>query len=187
MSARTLLKGIGSNSLAYVVNVVVTLKLSPIVVNRLGDSVFGLWTLLIAVVGYYGILDLGVRAAISHFVATYHARRDFEGVRRTLSTAMAALLVVAAVAALVTVVLAFKLTDWYPSAREAFLATSAPASARAVIYVLGFGFALSFPMAIFTTVLYAVQRIGLQNAIGISQTLVRALLYVWVLDAGYGI
>jgi O-antigen/teichoic acid export membrane protein len=62
-----------------------------------------------------------------------------------------------------------------------------PETLRAVVLVMGFGFALNFPMVLYSTVIYSLQRIGLQNAIGIGQILLRATLTVWALRAGHGI
>ena len=98
-----ILRNVGSSSLGYAVNVIVGLKLGPYVTDKLGDTAFGIWTLVVCFVGYYGLFDVGIRSAVGHYVATYHARRDAAGVNRTLSTAMALLLVVALFAAAVTV------------------------------------------------------------------------------------
>ena len=38
--------------------------LSPIVVNSLGTTSYGVWSLLVTVVGYLGLLDFGVRGAV---------------------------------------------------------------------------------------------------------------------------
>src|SRR5262245_11668197 len=105
MSAfRTILRHVGSNSIGYVVNVIVGLLLGPFIRDSLGNSVYGAWNLIVSFVGYYGLLDIGIRSAVGHYVATYHAQRDPAAVNRTLSTAMVLLLAVALVAAILTVI-----------------------------------------------------------------------------------
>jgi O-antigen/teichoic acid export membrane protein len=198
MSARTILKNVGSNSLGYLVNVVVGLKLTPFVNDRLANAGLGIWTLVVSFVGYYGLLDVGIRSAVGHYVATYHARGDQKLVNRTLSTAMALLLGVAAIALVVTWFAGDRLPDWIRSINDMRVASGdkaldlgdavkSPDELRSVVWIMGAGFALSLPMALYTTVLYSVQRIGLQNAIGITQVLLRAALTVWVLNAGHGL
>jgi O-antigen/teichoic acid export membrane protein len=149
MNARTILRNVGSNSLGYVVYVAVGLFLSPLVNRSLGLAVAGVWSLVVSFVGYYGVLDVGIRSAVSHYVATYHARRDQEQVNRTLSTAMAMLSAVALLATLVTIAAAFWLPDWYAQFRALRHATGEnpldafrdPATLRLVILVMGLGFA----------------------------------------------
>ena len=102
MSAtRTILKNVGSNSLGYAVNLIVGLLLTPFIENRL-EGGYGIWSLIVSFVGYYGLLDVGIRSAVGHYVATYHAQRDAERVNRTLSTAMALMLLVALVACILS-------------------------------------------------------------------------------------
>ena len=198
MSTRTILKNVGSNSLGYVVNVAVAFKLTPFVEDSLGGVGYGLWTLIIAFVGYYGLLDVGVRSAVGHYVATYHAQRDEARVNRTLSTAMALMLVVALVAGVVTWLAGYHLPDWLryvnqlkevAGEEQLDLAAAAadPIALRKVVWIMGASFALSLPMALYGTVLYAMQRLAIQNAIGIGQTLLRAALAWWVLTKGHGL
>ena len=52
--------------------------LSPIVVNSLGSTAYGVWSLLVTVVGYLGLLDFGVRGAVTRYIAHHHAAADHE-------------------------------------------------------------------------------------------------------------
>jgi len=198
MSTRTILKNVGSNSLGYVVNVAVAFKLTPYVEDSLKGAGYGLWTLIVCFVGYYGLLDVGVRSAVGHYVATYHAQRDDERVNRTLSTAMALMLVVALVAGAVTYFAGVHLPEWYryvnelkAAAGEKPLDLSAavadPDALRTVVWIMGAAFALSFPLALYGTVLYSVQQLAVQNAIGVGQVLLRGGLTWWALSRGHGL
>ncbi len=178
---KTLFRNIASNSVGYVVNVVVALLLTPYVVRVLGDNIYGLWNLVVSLTGYYGLLDLGIRSAVGNYVAIYWAKKDMEGVNRTMSTAMVLMYLAAFIAVLVTVILVFALPAMKPEA-----ANQEPRIGW-VIAIMGLGLASSFPMAIYSTVIYARQRIDIQNGIGISQRLVSAGLTVLMLHQGFGI
>ena len=58
---------------------VVSFFLSPFIVRHLGGTAYGVWSLLVALVGYLGLLDFGVRGAVTRFVANYHAVGDAQG------------------------------------------------------------------------------------------------------------
>ncbi len=47
------------------VNIVVGLLLLPFVVAKLGQTGYGVWMLVGSIIGYYGLLDLGVSSAVS--------------------------------------------------------------------------------------------------------------------------
>src|SRR5687767_2800145 len=173
MSAlRTIVRHVGANSLGYVVNVVVGIKLTPFVLERLGNSSWGLWTLIVSLVGYYGLFDAGIRSAVGHYVSTYHARKDQALVNRAMSTAMALLLCVAAVALGATWLAAETIPDWLrmldelrlAQGQEAAVAPDAVLSAQAlaelesVVWIMGSGFALGLPMALFGTAVYSAHR-----------------------------
>ena len=96
-------RNITSNLAGYIVSAVVALFLSPFVISTLGALNFGMWTLLVSLTGYYGLLDLGVRSAVGQYVTRYWSRDDMDGVNRTFSTSMALLVLVAGVGLIVTV------------------------------------------------------------------------------------
>ena len=73
---RTLLVNTGSNVLVMLVKLAITFVMTPIFVYNLGKYDYGLWEMVGAVVGYMGILDLGLRPAISRFAARHLAEKD---------------------------------------------------------------------------------------------------------------
>jgi O-antigen/teichoic acid export membrane protein len=166
-----------------VLSVAAALLLKPIVLDSLGKFWNGIWSVVVSLVGYYGLLDGGLRSAVGHFVATYHARRDTEAVNRTLRTAGALLCGPAAVALGITALLAPRILRWAASDDPA----SDPGDASAALWIMGAGFALGFPMVIFSTTIYALQRIDLQNLVGIGQLVLRVVLTWLVLASGHGI
>lgn len=175
------LRNILSSTAGSIVGMLVTLFLSPFVVHSLGKSVYGIWTLVVSLTGYYGLLDLGIRAAVGQYVTRYWAKRDIEGVNRTMSTAFVLMGGVAALAAAATIFVSFTLERWVQ------VDPAELASARWAMLVAGFGVALTFPMAIFSSVTWATQRIDIDNAIGIADRLLVAALTVLVLKQGYGV
>src|SRR5580765_5542459 len=57
------LRSLVTNWVGYAANVVVAFFLSPFIVHTLGDSGYGVWSLLMSIVGYVGLIDLGVRVS----------------------------------------------------------------------------------------------------------------------------
>lgn len=67
----------------------VGLVLSPYVIRKLGPEGYGLWALLYSLVGYYGLLDLGVRSSIVRYTAYFHASGDMRDVNELINTVIA--------------------------------------------------------------------------------------------------
>src|SRR4051794_39070442 len=91
MHLKTILRNILSTWAGYVVTLLVGFVLAPIIVHRLGSTRYGVWTLVVSLTGYFGILDLGLRQSVGRFVARYMALQDEENVNRTISNAIAML------------------------------------------------------------------------------------------------
>ena len=108
-------RNISSNLAGYLVNAAVMFLLTPFVLARLGDGPYGIWSVLIATTGSYGIFDLGIRSAAGLYLTRYAEQGDEDGVNRSFSTAFVVLLALAAVGVLATLGIASQLPDFLGS------------------------------------------------------------------------
>src|SRR5437762_513991 len=84
---RRLASGVSWNLVAFVTSSLVAFFLSPFVVHHLGNSAYGVWVLINSMLAYMGLLDLGLRGAVTRFTAGYHAQALHEDASRSLSAA----------------------------------------------------------------------------------------------------
>src|SRR4051794_22574354 len=87
--ARTgqLIRGVFSNWVSLGLSVVVAFFLSPYLVHHLGDVGYGVWVLINSIIGYMGLLDLGLRGAVMRFVSREHTKGQHDEASRTVSAA----------------------------------------------------------------------------------------------------
>jgi O-antigen/teichoic acid export membrane protein len=76
------IRNVLSNWSVFLFSAVANFFVAPFIVHSLGDSGYGAWVLLGSLVGYLGLLDLGVRGAVMRFVSRLHAAGDHEGAGR---------------------------------------------------------------------------------------------------------
>ncbi len=167
--------------LAFAFNVGVSFFLSPFIVHRLGNTAYGIWVLLGSLVGYMGLLDLGVRGAVMRYVARHHARHEDEEAGRIASAGLvifgAAGLVGLSASAVVAVLLdrIFKIpADIVPVA-------------RAVVLIGGLNIATSLISGVFGGTVAAMQRFDLSSITDIVVGAIRTLAIVLALYAGAGL
>ena len=86
---RILMTGVFANWMAFAVAVVVSFFLSPFIVHRLGNIAYGVWILANSSIAYMALLDLGMRSAVTHFVAKHQARGEDIESSRAVSVALA--------------------------------------------------------------------------------------------------
>ncbi len=73
-----------ANLLGALVPAAVALATVPIVVHRLGDASYGVYSLVTAIVGYFAVIDINVTAGSVKFIAGFNARKDQHGIDQTV-------------------------------------------------------------------------------------------------------
>jgi len=75
-----MLRKLFTNSLAeialQVLNIVVVFVMTPIIVRSLGNYDYGIWEIVMSVIGYMGLLQFGIPPAIVRYVARYNALNE---------------------------------------------------------------------------------------------------------------
>jgi len=177
----SLLLSIFSNWTALLTAVLVGFFLTSYIISQLGKTGFGIWTLISSLVGYYGVLDLGVESAVTRYVARDAGRRDYTALNSTINTALALFVGVGSVVILLSLVLGEPLTVFF--AVEAAHA----ADFESLIIILGLSMGLSFPGNLFSATLKAHERFLEANLVNISGILLRALLVIGFLSQNWGL
>ena len=101
----SLINNVFSNVGGYVISVVIAFFLTPVMIHSLGDGRYGAWSLVSELIGYYGLLDLGIRGAVTYYVAWHAARDQFEDIKEITSSAFWALSALGLIAIIIGIVL----------------------------------------------------------------------------------
>jgi O-antigen/teichoic acid export membrane protein len=166
---------------AFAFNVGIGFFLSPFVVHRLGNTAYGVWVLLGSLVGYMGLLDLGVRGAVMRYVARHHARHEDEEAGRIASAGLVIFGATGLLALTVSAVVAVLLNRLFH-----IPADTVPV-ARAVVLLGGLNVATSLISGVFGGTVAAMQRFDLSAVTDIVVGGIRTLAIVGALYAGAGL
>lgn len=101
MSRKRLATNAVSGIVSFVVSVGLAFVMTPVIVRGLGNEWYGIWELAIGLVGYFGVLELGVGPALVAYVANAVARNDDHELNRILNTGLCTLLAAGVMGALV--------------------------------------------------------------------------------------
>ncbi|MGC1606029.1 MAG: oligosaccharide flippase family protein [Candidatus Acidiferrum sp.] len=170
-----------SNWMTYFLSGAVSFFLSPFIVRHLGNSAYGVWVLLVSMTGYLGFLDLGIRGAVTRYVAKFHSERDHDKSSRTVSSACGLFLTAGAIAIVAAVIFSvfavphFKIPPSYLRA------------AQLVVLLAGLNVAVSLISGVFGGVIVGLQRFDLLSAISIGGIALRAIAIVIALGHGKGL
>jgi len=167
---------------AFGLNAVIGFLLSPIIVRELGDSAYGIWILLASLIGYLGLLDLGVRGAVVRYVARFHAQGDHASSSAIASTAVAIFSLAGILAVLVAGVIALGLPVFFHKVPPELVP-----DARLALLLGGTAVGVSLVGGVYGGLVGGLQRFDVSNTVGVGFDLLRAALVYLAVTSGYGI
>jgi O-antigen/teichoic acid export membrane protein len=168
------------NWAAYAVTILIGFFMSPFLVHKLGDPVYGVWTLLGSLTGYLGLLDFGITPSTVKKVAEYRAQDDQDAINRVVTGGVAVFMVIGAVSFLASVGISFFFNDLFPNPLP-------PKVAAELVLLTGFNLAVTFPASVFIGVLRGFQRYDIDAGVSTLALIARSVLIVVLLRASYGI
>jgi O-antigen/teichoic acid export membrane protein len=166
LSGRVLARGAAWSFGGIFIPAIVGIAAMPTIVHGLGDERFGVLALAWAVVGYFGLFDLGLGRAVTRRASELMALRDEDRLRTAVWTSWYLMLVLGLGAAALALVVTHALQDR--------VIPVSPALRRETLVSFSV-LALGVPVVVLTTgvrgVLEAAQRFGLVNAVRIPMGL----------------
>src|SRR5579864_3509902 len=141
-----------SNWSTYLLAIGINFFLSPYVVRHLGNVGYGVWTLILSLTGYLGLLDLGVRGAVTRYVAKFHAESKPQEASEIASSAMMIFGSTGLIAILISLFFAFFVIGHMQVPPQYLTA------ARIVLLITGLNIAVSLVNGVFGGILVGLQR-----------------------------
>ncbi len=170
-----------SNWFSIAVGLITTFFITPYIIAQLGKSSYGIWVLVISLVGYASILDLGLHSATIRFIAYYSGKNDSNALCQVINTSITLFSIIGLVIILIALFLAEPLSHFFqlpPEKIEAF---------KYLIWLVGLAAGISFPRRVFDAVLMGFEKFVLMNILDSSITLLRALGLFSVIFLGGGL
>jgi O-antigen/teichoic acid export membrane protein len=174
------LRNVLSNWAGFACSSIISFFLSPFIVHHLGNSGYGIWVFIGSLTGYIGLLNFGVRGAVTRYVARFHVEGNHQEASAVTSSALLIFVAAGTLAILLALVLAAFVPMFHISRNYQF-------AARVVVILGGLNIAVSLIFGVFGGVLTALHRFDLSNLIEVANSLVSGFVIVLVLSAGKGI
>ena len=178
MNRAALLWNSVSGTVLYAVTVVASFVMSPFLVRHLGNGAYGFWELMLGLVGYLGILDLGVGPAVVRYVALARGQNDPARLLQVINTGFMTFLLAGLTGAVVVGLVAIR-----PALVFGDLPLALSESRLALALAAGL-FLLTFTRATFTASLMGLQFHRIVNSVRVLMTIVQpSVTYAWISHA----
>jgi len=176
--ARTVALNVGWRYVNVAVELLLGLGMLPFNAKSLGASDYGLWVLASSMVAYFPVLDLGFGGAMERFVAHYRALRNADAINEIASTLIALFSCLALIGFLVLAVIAWNFASLFN------LDAGQGRTGGVLMMLVSLQVAAGLPFAIYGAIVNAFQRTYRNAAVGITVTLVVAVVNVAVVRGG---
>lgn len=168
--------------ISIIVTIAVTFVYTPIMLRLLGQSEYGLYSLIGSVVGYLSVLDIGLGNAIVRYISRNRALGD----QKTEANLNGMFLVLYSVIGILSVVIGLILYFNLNSIFGASLSYDEIQKAKVMMILLVFNFAISFPLGVFGSIMQAYERFIFLRIVAIVRSICNPLFIVPILFLGYG-
>lgn len=163
-------------------NMVVNLLYTPIMIRLLGQSEYGLYTLVGSIVSYLSLFSLGFTGAYLRFYSRYKSKNDLEGEFR-LNGMFLSLFLGMGLAALIC---GFVLAQYPQQIFGQNLSAQELKTAQGLMYILVFNIALTFPSSIMESIVGAHEQFIFQQVLTFIGIILNPLICLPLLLMGYG-
>lgn len=164
--------------LGFLISVIYT----PVMINLLGQSEYGLYNLAASVIAYLGILNFGFGSAYIRYYSRFKIKNDQNGI----SMLNGMFVVVFSVIAVIALFAGFTLSYF---ARFVFgdkLSLSEIDTARVLLIILTFNLAIKFPSIVFVSYIRANERFIFQKLVDLVGIIFNPFIILPLLFLGYG-
>jgi O-antigen/teichoic acid export membrane protein len=181
IGVRRIAQNVLSNWFALAITTVVGFALAPYVVHHLGNITYGVWVIIVSLVSYMKMLDLGLRGAVTRFVSKGMAQANHDESSRAVCGALWIRLWISAAVVVAGLILAFSFNDIFVIPPEL------QQIARITVLVTAVTVGMNLWCGVFGGVITALHRYDLSSGVSILQTCSRAVGIVLLLRSGHGI
>jgi O-antigen/teichoic acid export membrane protein len=156
--------------------------ITPFIIHRLGDSVYGIWVLSLSLVGFSCMLDLGLSLTVYKRIAEYLVNNQREKIISTSSVVFFLYCIIGFV-----IMIIFVITGLFFVNSVFNIPADLENDARTAIILLGVGTGICFPLQLFNGTLQALQGYGFRAVVITTLTVLRVISIFFLLANGYGL
>lgn len=166
---------------SIIVSTLIGLLYTPFLISKLGQSEYGLYSLVASVIGYLTILDFGFGNAIVVYTAKYREKKEFENEKKLHGMFRIVYFIIGIVAGLIGIVLFLNVNNMFGNTMNSIEISKM----RIMMLILTFNLAISFIFNIYSSIINAYEKFVFQKLVSIVNSLIKPILMIPLLFMGY--
>lgn len=166
---------------SIVVNTLIQLLYTPFLLRQLGQSEYGLYSLVSSIIGYLTIMDLGFGNAIIVFTTKYRAQGKNEEVKKLHGMFNIIFKLIGVIAALLGIILFINI-DFIFGNKMTNIELN---KMKIMMLILSFNLFLTFSFAIYNSIITSFEKFTFQKIVVIIHSLLKPLIMIPLLLLGF--
>ena len=166
---------------SIIISSLVQLIYTPFLITKLGQSEYGLFSLINSVIGYLTVLDLGFGNAIVVYTAKYRAQKKYNEEKKLHGMFKLIFTIIGFVAGLIGLILFFNVEKMFGNT----MTSVELEKAKTMMLILAFNLMITFHFSIYQSIINAYEKFTYQKVMAILNTLLKPLFMIPLLFMGY--
>ncbi len=166
---------------SVIISTLVSLVYTPFLIRNLGQSEYGLYSLVASIIGYLTILDLGFGNAIIVYTSKYHKQEKYNQEEKLHGMFMIIFFIIGIIATLIGIILYFNVGNLF----NATMTANEITKMKTLMLILTFNLAISFPFSIYQSIISAYENFVFLKVVSILNTIIKPLIMIPILFMGY--
>ena len=170
--------------LSYVVivlNMLIGVLYTPILTGKLGQSEYGLYSLVTTIISYLTILDFGFGNAIIIYTAKYRASKEKEKEEKLHGMFLVIYTIIGIVAGLIGIILCCNVDSLFGKT----MTVAELSKARILMAILAFNLVVTFAFSIFSYIITAYEKFIFSKILNIIRIAINPIIMIILLNMGY--
>ena len=167
--------------ISIVINTLIQIIYTPFLIKNLGQSEYGLYSLISSIIGYLTILDLGFGNAIVVYTAKYRAQEKYDEEKKLHGMFSVVFFIIGLIAGIIGIILYFNVDRLF----GATMTYNELHKAKIMMLILTFNLVITFMFNIYSCILNAYEKFIYQKLVSILNTILRPIFMIPLLIMGF--
>jgi O-antigen/teichoic acid export membrane protein len=166
-----------SNWANFIILIIVGFFLTPFLIHNLGDKEYGIWILIMSIMGYMQLFKFGINTGLVAYISKFIETKDYDNANKIFNTGLISFLLLGLFAFFLCLLLAKYIPTFYNFENYVFI--------KLIFIIVAMSLAFEFSFLPFTAALSAKQMFLEINIISTTIFLLRTILIIVTLMVGY--
>ena len=167
--------------ISIIVSTLVQLLYTPLLIRKLGQSEYGLYSLVSSIIGYLTVLDLGFGNAIVVYTSKYRAQGKVDEEKKLHGMFKIVFWIIGFIAGILGIILFFNVNNIFGNT----MTETELNKAKIMMLILSFNLMITFPFSIYSSIISAYEKFTYQKIVAILNTVLKPIIMIPLLFMGF--